>query len=461
MKSIDKKDIVRAVNGRNLDVAYNPTICGVVTDSRKVEPGFLYVAIPGERVDGHDFIDEALAKGAVLVFSERTDDMRPEVIRVENTVKALGQLAEYYLTLFELPKIAVTGSCGKTTTKDMIYYVLREGFRIHRSEGNHNNEIGLPLSVMELPEEAEAAIFEMGMYTLGEIDHLAHIVRPNIAVITNIGTCHIEHLKTRENIFKAKMEISGYLTPEDVLIVNGEDEYLGTLRAAEKGFRLIRYGMGSDCDVSAEDVCIQEGKTFFRLRLREGIFEQDSKTVFELPAIGDHHVGNALAAITCGLVLGLSQEVMARGLRKFRPSAMRMDIVEKNGITFINDAYNASPESMKAVIESMTLYGDGRKVAVLGDMLELGTVSEEKHREIGRIAAKHFEIVLLIGPQMRYAYEVARAEGMQMDKLFHFEENTSATRELERLLQAGDRVLFKGSRGMHIDEIADALTDPR
>lgn len=458
-KKIYKKDIERAVQGKSRVEEYNPQIAGVVTDSRKVERDFLYVAIPGERVDGHDFIEEAIAKGAALVFSQCEKDREKEVVLVEDTVQALGDLAKFYLEQFDLLKIAVTGSCGKTTTKDMIYYALCGGWQTHRSEGNHNNEIGLPLSVMQMPSEAEVAIFEMGMYTFGEIDALAKIVRPNIAVITNIGTCHIEHLGTRENIFKAKMEIAGYLEEKDTLIVNGDDEYLKNLISENPLFRLITYGLEDSNDVQAYDIETRGEKSFFRIRLKEGVLSGAEDIVFELPAIGIHNIQNALAAVACGMLSGLSQEVIAKGLRQFRPSAMRMDIREKNGVTFINDAYNASPESMRAVIDSMALYGEGRKIAVLGDMLELGEMSRRQHEQIGRLVAEKFDAAIFVGQQMCYAYQAALVQGMKEKSLFHCLENAKAAEVLRQFLQTGDTVLLKGSRGMHIDEIADQLID--
>lgn len=457
MKELNKEDIIKAVRGKNDFPQYSPRISSVEVDSRRVSEGALYVALKGEKADGHDFIAEAVKKGARLVFSRDSSVKGREIIYVEDTQRALGDLAKFYLRGLDAKRFAVTGSSGKTTTKDMIYYVLNEGFRAHRSLGNHNNEIGLPLTILQMDPAAEAAIFEMGMYDLGEIDYLAEIVRPQIAVITNIGSCHIERLSTRDNIMKAKMEIAGYLQEGDLLILNGDDEYLGRLRKAKTPYAKIFCGLSEENDLIARDIETKEGRSFFYLADKKGRFSIDEKIRIELPAAGVHNIQNALCAIACGLAGEMSLDAAARGLLRFQPSDLRMQIREQNGIRLINDAYNANPESMTAVIRSMDAYGKGRKIGVLGDMLELGELSKEAHEAVGREAAKHFECLCLIGREMEYAFSALRAEGIAEERLAYFEDKERAAEYLKLLMKPGDTLLLKASRGMQLEEIAEML----
>lgn len=463
-KRLDKIEIIEAVQGRAYKTEENPLVSGVTTDSRTISTGDLYVAIPGERVDGHDFIESALVKGAVLAFSQKKIELfeekyRHRIVEVDNTIKALADLSRTYLAKFATRKVAVTGSSGKTTTKDMIYYVLNHNFHAQRSEGNHNNEIGLPLTVMNLADETEVAVFEMGMYDLGEIHHLADIVKPEIAVITNIGSCHIERLGSRDNIFKAKMEITDYMTPRHTLVVNGDNDYLGSLRQEEYPFEIIKCGLTKENHLRAYDITCAAGRSYFRLSYSKGELPQYKGEQIQLPAVGDHNIQNALCAIGCGLVLGMTIPQIAQGLLEFRTSELRMEITEKNGVTIINDSYNANPESMMAVLESIRNYGEGRRIAVLGDMLELGDISKVCHQQIGVKVAKDFQLAVFIGQEMKQAVVGAQNAGMNTKSIFHFMNRKEATSKIKQLLISGDIVLLKGSRGMKLDEVADSLIE--
>ncbi len=452
MLKLTKNQIHLWTNTENNFSDYNPIVHRIVTDSRQVKKDDCYIAIKGEKFDGNDFINQAIDKGATLVLSSRKSDLQ-EVISVEDTILALGNIAKNYLKQFDLKKIGVTGSSGKTTTKDMLYYVFNEHFNTHRTDGNFNNEIGLPLTALSIDSTYQAAIFEMGMSALGEIDYLAEIVRPNIAIITNIGSCHIEILKSRENIFKAKMEISNYLSKNDFLIVNADDTFLGSLSDGDYKFNLIKYGFSEDSDLRASDYKVVNEQSEF---IVSGL---GIKRKFILPSVGIHNVGNALSAIAAGLIYKIPLEEIKLGLMKFQPSKLRMQIIEKNQIKYINDSYNANPESMQAVINSFESYASGRKIAILGDMLELGEFSQEAHKNIGQVANEKFDIVFFIGEQMKFAYDNFKYSRNNDKIKYHFIDNNIAIREIKRIIKYGDTVLLKGSRGMELDQIFYALTD--
>ena len=384
MKEMIASDVSRAVDGQ-LAADGNIIIRSVSTDSRSLEPGCLFVAIRGERFDGHSYIREAVDKGAVLVMAEKSASIPDGVpaVLVEDTVEALGKLAEYHRSRFNIPVIAVTGSVGKTSTKEMIAATLSEKFKVHKTRGNFNNEIGLPLSVLELDNSHQAAVFEMGMRGFGEIDYLSRIVRPDIAVITNIGISHIERLGSRQNILKAKLEIIRWMGGDGVVVLNGDDELISGLHGLLEQ-ETIFYGMDESCDVRANDLLSrgEEGVCFsVRYKGREHRYF--------VPAPGIHNVQNALAAVSTALVLGFDDEAIEKGLLRYSGDRMRMNITEADGIKVINDAYNAAPDSVSSAIRVLCEIGTNRrKWAVLGDMLELGDWAEDAHRQIGMQAAE-------------------------------------------------------------------------
>ncbi len=452
MIKLTKNQIMSWTKGENSFHNYNKEVSRVVTDSRKVDTGDCYIAIKGENFDGNDFVDQAIDNGAIVVISDKKID-RQEVITVKNTTLALGKLAKAYLHQFNIKKLAVTGSSGKTTTKDMLYYAFAEHYNTHRNDGNFNNEIGMPLTALNIDEKYEAAIFEMGMSSLGEIDYLAQIVRPNIAIITNIGTCHIELLKSQDNIFKAKMEITNYMTKEDYLIVNGDDKFLSKLKDEDFEFNIIKTGFTIGSDLRAINYHTFGETSKFTA---EGLgIKQD----FIIPAIGKHNVSNALNVIATCLISNVSIEEIQAGLMKFEPSKLRMQIIQENGIKYINDSYNANPESMEAVLSSFESYASGRKIGILGDMLELGEFSKSAHEKIGYIANEALDIAFFIGGQMKYAYDAFGEEKNNDIRKYHFIDKNLAITEIKNIINSGDTVLFKGSRGMKLDELLASLIE--
>ena len=454
MKKLSKIKIMKYTNGINEYEEYNPLIDLVVTDSREVKKDCLYVALKGENFDGHDFIEDAIKMGASLILSEKKYDSK-EIIKVENTYLALGELSKGYLNEFNIKKIGITGSSGKTTTKDMVYHALSARYETHRTIGNFNNHIGLPLTALSIEEKDDIAVFEMGMSELWEIDYLCKLTNPHIGIITNIGTAHIGNLKTQENIFKAKMEISNYMTKQDLLIVNGDDSYLSKLKKEECSFRLIKYGFSEKNDLIAYDYKSDSKNSIFKVK------GMDREFNITLPAIGKHNVLNSLSAIATCIELGMRDEEIQKGLSGFKPSKHSIDIREIDGIKIINDSYNANPESITAVLESFKDYGQGRRIAILGDMLELGDISEIKHREIGEKALKESDICIFIGNEMKHAKEAALSSLENGKIIYHFIDKNLAINEIKGIIKYGDIILIKGSRGMKLDELADGLIDSK
>ncbi|AHM56342.1 UDP-N-acetylmuramoyl-tripeptide--D-alanyl-D-alanine ligase MurF [Peptoclostridium acidaminophilum DSM 3953] len=423
-------------------------------DTRKIEPGDTYVAIVGERLDGHDFIESAFEKGVrkFVVEPGRVDDKSyyagSTVLEVEDTTKALGDIARGYRDRFDIPYIGVTGSCGKTSTRNMVWSVLSQKLSTHKNSGNFNNHIGLPLTMFELGSSHQAAVLEMGMSGFGEIEYLASIVRPRIAVITNIGYSHIENLGSKENILKAKLEITSYFDETCTLIVNGDDEQLRTLRPGS--YKMIKFGFEPGNDIVCTEVRDQGGMLEFSVNWGA----HDEK--FSIPSKGMHNVYNAMAAMAVGIECGLGFDEIRRGLLQFENEKMRLDIVEKSFI-IINDAYNANPDSMKAAIDFLAGYEEKRKIAVLADMLEMGEFSREGHEIVGEYAAGRVDILVSVGGAA--AYISSRARECGLENVVHFEDRQGAMEYLDELVRPGDVVLVKGSRSMKMEEIANHLQE--
>lgn len=425
------------------------------TDTRTLEPGSLFFAIRGERFDGHQFLEQAFEKGASVVVSEIPFTPPPgcAVILVEDTVKALGDLARNYLKAHRIPVVGITGSVGKTTTKEMIAQILSTQYRVHKTMGNFNNHIGLPLSVLKLTSEHTAAVFEMGMSGLGEIEYLSGIVRPDIGVITNIGISHIERLGSRQNILRAKLEICKGMDEGGKLVLNGDDELLSglegllpmpvTFYGINEGNSLYAYGIES----------LGESGVRFTVKLRN----EDVEILLQVPGI--HNVSNALAAIACGLEMGITNENIQKGLASYSQEKMRMNITQYNDIKVINDAYNAAPASSEAALAVLREISAGRRsIAVLGDMLELGDYAAQAHRQVGSYAAhQRIDHIFAVGELAKEYIHGAVNAGMPEGNTRHFHDGEAVTDYLKDFLLPGDVILFKGSRGMKLDKVIEAL----
>ncbi len=448
MEQLSLKEIAQALDS---SCQADTVVSDICIDTREVKEGSLFVAIKGERFDGHDFISKAFESGASAAVSHKPVLAEKPVLLVEDTRKAFLKLGGWYRRRFPVKVVSVTGSVGKTSTKEMIDTVLSSSFKTLKTEGNLNNEIGLPKTLFRLDQSYEAAVIEMGMSGFGEISRLSCAAQGDIGVITNIGVSHIEKLGSRENILKAKLEILDGLKNGAPLVLNADDELLETVTLYDRP--VIRYGICSEtADVRARNLKTEGLATEFDL------FYHGKCYPARIPVLGRHHVFNALAAFAVGTWFGVSPERIVEAFLSYQPSGMRQKIINFHGITVVEDCYNASPDSMKASLSILPLLvkGEGKKVAVLGDMLELGAYSEEAHRSVGRCAAEnHLDTVLCLGENSAFTAQEARNGGVPC--VIFLKEKEEAAAWLRENLRAGDAVLFKASRGMKFEDIISAF----
>ncbi|MGI6751339.1 MAG: UDP-N-acetylmuramoyl-tripeptide--D-alanyl-D-alanine ligase [Anaerovoracaceae bacterium] len=454
MKNMSINEILEATQGALIAGNRDNQINGVFIDSRIITPKTMFVAIPGERVDGHDYIIEAIKKGctAVLISSKRDEatskalEKGTAIIRVEDTVVALQQVAAYYLNRFNIKKVGVTGSVGKTTTKEMLYCILSEKYNTVRNPLNYNNAIGLPLSIFNVEEQTEAAVFEMGMDCLGEIHRLAELVHPNVAVITNVGVAHLERLGSRENILKAKMEIVDFLESGDTLVINGDDELLSKT-VLNGPYRVLRVGGQGEIQLDKINDMGEEGVSFT-------LCYEGKKTMFSLSIPGRHNAINGAIAVGAALTCGVSMEEAVEGLKKFRPADKRGFLYNGGGIKIIDDSYNANPQSMRAAIDMLSSVKGGRRIAILGDMGELGKDSEKFHLSLGEyIKDKPLDILITVGELSRFVSMGAAGR----IEIHHFRNKEDFHNEMVKLIKPDDIILVKGSRFMEMEKTVEQL----
>ena len=427
--------------GGTIDPKYaNLEFLGASNDTRTIQPGQLFLALKGAR-DGHDYIPMALEKGAAAVLCEHCDGDFPAIV-VEDVRIALGKIANGERRRIGMKVVGVTGSVGKSTTKEMISAVLESTYRTAKTPANHNNDIGMPMGILSMPGDTQVAVLEMGMNHFREMAYLSEIGQPDIAVIVNIGTMHIEHLGTQEGILQAKLEILEGMEPQAPVLLNGDDKFLKT---AGCGSHPVTYfGVGENCAVQGLEPEISTGCVTFRVKAGEKEFP------VELPVEGEHFVCDALAAVAVGLELGVEPVKIQESLANFRNMAGRQEIYEKDGFTIISDCYNAGPESMAAALKVLGRQ-KGRKIAVLGDMLELGSCTQAEHYKVGRIAAEQADRLLAFGPNGARMEKGALTGGMTGGLARAFTDRRMLVLELKRVARPGDVILFKGSRGMHME----------
>lgn len=441
---------IAALCGGRLEGDGSAQVTAFYTDSRQTQPGMMFVPIRGENTDAHRFIPQVFAAGAAATFSETLlENPAGPVVYVENTRAALQAVAERYRERFSIPVIGITGSVGKTTTKEMVALAVSAGLRTMKTAGNANSQIGLPLTVLRMEPEDEAAIVEMGVSMPGEMARIAKVAKPTLAVMTNIGVSHIEFMKTRENIMAEKLRIADYLPTGGTVFVNGDDDLLSTLKSTPKR-SIVRFGLCESCDWRAVELNADVYGTRFTC-LHGG-----RETRVYVPAAGEHNVRNALAALAVADAVGVPLEKAARAVAQYEPPAMRQQIREARGVTLIDDTYNASPDSMRAALKILAdLKTAGKKYAVLADMLELGDYAVQGHRETGAFAAAcGVDCVVGVGPLSKHIVEGFGNTGNGV----WFASNAEASAFLKERIQPGDAVLCKGSRSMHTDEIIRALS---
>lgn len=452
------KDIIDITKG-NLITGREDFECeNFSKDTRTIQEGDTYIGIKGEKFDGNEFWKQALDNGAeaVIIQDIEITDIEKEkysnkiIVKVENTLKALYEIAKYKRSLYDIPVIAVTGSVGKTSTKDVIASVVSSRYKTLKTEGNNNNNIGLPLTILKLKDH-EAMVVEMGMNHFGEISLLTDIAKPTLAVITNIGTSHIGNLGSRENILKAKLEILEGMKIPKIIINNDNDLLHKWYEESKNKIEIHTFGIQNESELTAKDIKLEEESSEFLAKSSLGLVK------INVPVGGEHFVYNALCAIEVGHILGITDENIKKGIEKFELTKKRMDIKKlANGAIVINDAYNASYESMKASLNFLARHTGKRKIAVLGDMFELGEYTEELHRNVGKEVAKNgIDILICSGENSKYIIEEVKQN--KNLKIYFMNNNEQIAEKLTQELRNGDVVLVKASNGMKFFEICQKL----
>ena len=452
------KDIIDITKGKLITGREDFECENFSKDTRTIQKGDIYIGIKGEKFNGNEFWKQALDNGAEAVIIQDIEITEVEkekysnkiIVKVEDTLKALYEIAKYKRSLYDIPVIAVTGSVGKTSTKDVIASVVSSKYKTLKTEGNNNNNIGLPLTILKLKDH-EAMVIEMGMNHFGEISLLTDIARPTLAVITNIGTSHIGNLGSRENILKAKLEIlEGMIVPK--IIINNDNDLLHKWYEKNKNkIEIHTFGIQNESELTAKDIKLKEESSEFLAKSPSGLVK------INVPVGGEHFVYNALCAIEVGHILGITDDNIKEGIEKFELTKKRMDIKKlANGAILINDAYNASYESMKASLNFLARHTGKRKIAVLGDMFELGEYTEELHRNVGKEVVKNgIDILICSGENSKYIIEEAKKS--KNLKIYFMNNNEQIVEKLTQELRNGDVVLVKASNGMKFFEICQKL----
>lgn len=442
-----------AAGGKTENVKHDRNITKVVTDSRQVEPGSLFVAIKGERTDGHDYLRDVFLRGASAALVDHIpEDIKGPCIVVPDTVKALQDIAEWYRRTFDVKVIGITGSVGKTSTKEVIAGTLSASYRVLKTEGNHNNEIGLPLTVLNIDSNTQIAVLEMGISNFGEMRVLSKIARPDICVITNIGEAHLEFLKSRDGILKAKSEIFEYMNPNGKIYLNGDDDKLRTITEVN-GIKPVFFGFSEENEAYPTDI-EEEGLAGTSMRIHVRSWEFDGH--INIP--GHHMVANAVCAAAIAYDLGMTRESIVKGLNSARTIGGRCNIIPYKDQGFIiDDCYNASPASMRAAIDTLNLAKTNRKVAILGDMFELGENSDEMHASIGRYAVQQgVDKLICVGDNCVHMYNAAMKEQGHTG-IVHYKSLDELISNISMEVKPTDNILVKSSNGMGFSKLIEAL----
>ena len=461
MRDLTIKDIVTCTDGKLVTGDEN-LVCNTFSkDTRTIKEGDIYIGIKGENFDGNVFWKKALDNGAMGVivqnieFNENDIETYQEkvIIEVEDTLQALYKLASYKRDIYDVPVIAITGSVGKTSTKDLVSNVVAQKYKTCKTIGNNNNNIGMPFTILNAPNDIEAFVLEMGMNHFGEIHLLSKIAKPDICIITNIGTSHIGNLGSRENILKAKLEIlDGAKNP--YMVINNDNDLLHKWYEENKDkIKIKTYGINEKSDIQAKDIQLYEDSSEYQIHLN------NKEEKIKVPIGGEHFVLNSLCAIAVGELLNIENEDIKRGIETFSLTKNRMEVIElKNGIKLINDAYNSSVESVKASLAYMNHMKANRRIAVLGDILETGEFALALHKEIGKIVCENkVDILICSGENAKYIVESAKENGFDEKNIYYFENKENIVDLLRKIIQVEDVILFKASNGMRFFDIAEKI----
>lgn len=458
MKNLNIEEILQASDGKLICGNTKQEVTGFSKDSRDITEGYIYVGIKGENFDGNNYYKNAIENGAIGCILEEHYEKNIELSQVQNSniiivkdsIKALQDIAKYRRSQYNIPVVAVTGSVGKTSTKDIIANTLAQKYDVLKTEGNNNNHIGLPLTLLRLKEHNMITV-EMGMNHLGEISVLTNIAKPNVCVITNVGTAHIGNLGSRENILKAKLEILEGMDKKGTVIINNDNDLLNKwVEENKSNYNIITYGIHNQSDYMAYNVKETDISVEYEIKLDEGI-----KNI-KVPVSGEPFVYNSLCALAVAKVCNIDFDKAITGIANFELTKNRMEITKNNGVTIINDSYNASYDSMKAALNYLKITTGARKIAVLGDMLELGEFEQELHEKVGdEVVRNNIDILITIGKRAKYiAQNAKKSENI---KIYTYENNDEATSKIKELLKQDDVVLFKASNSMKLSQIIAKL----
>lgn len=455
MKSLTIKEIEIATNGKLLKNSFLNDIDYISTSSKDIKDNTLFIPIIGEVNDGHNFMEDAYLNGCRCFLIDNNhyfdkDDIT--LIEVSNTTFSLGDIAKYYKDKFNPFTIGVTGSVGKTSTKDIISSVVKEKYHTLKNEGNFNNEIGLPKTIFNLDETYDVAVLEMGMSFKDEIKHLADITRPNIAVISNVGMSHIENFDNQDGIFNAKMEIASYFKEDNILIVNGDDSYLSKLKKENLSYKLITYGFDDDNDIVCTSYKIMNDKINFVAKYNGEEFN------CLIPTVAKHNIYNSMAAIVIGKLLNIETSKIIEGLNNFQITKGRLTVINKKDITIIDDSYNASYDSMVSALNVLKLYNN-RKIAILGDILETGDYEEEIHRNVGKHILNNCDILITVGKSSLYIKDEAIKQGFLEENIYSYDNSDLLINEIDNLIKQEDTILLKASHGINLNKVVTYLEE--
>lgn len=456
-KIITVDNIVEICENAVISMEKKSTINRICCDTRKIKKNDLFIALKSEKNNEIEYIKKAFEKGAMGCITECEipseiieNNKNKLIIQVKDIVETIQKIAIFKRNLYNIPVVAITGSVGKTSTKDMVASVLSQKYNTAKTQGNYNNHLGVPLTILDWEENTEAAVVEMGMNHFGEISNLTKIVKPTIAVITNIGTAHIGILGSRENILKAKLEILEGLSENGKLILNNDNDLLNNCNI--KNHKKITYGIINNSNYIAQNIKLKENCSEYEIKIDKNTYK------INVPVAGEHFIYNSLCAIAVGKELGIKNEQIINGIKCFETSNKRNEIIEKNNIKIINDYYNASYDSMKASLEVLSKVEAKRKIAILGDMLELGEFSVELHKKVGKEVAKNrVDILLTVGKNAKEIAKEAQKENTK--EVYSFNTNDECIKKIKTIIKEGDCILLKASNAMNFGEIAEYIKE--